>query len=371
MSTTQPSAASSGNQDQAALATETVVELDLPAKDIDPEERIRRLEEMIGIPATHAGIFAEAIRAHTHKLYDKYVEPLFAAHWPDKLDSADAKKLRFLACNLYAAAPYTVLFCAERPHWLIKLATGTGSLLGLSPRGLNKGAAFAMKLFGAAFPERDHRRIVYIAAFIATIDHAFDHYMDDVEPVERERRIKGLLDGTWDPDHGALKLTRAIQVAMSTDLNDTERPIFDAALARVVEWVESEVQGMTGIEDPRGLCHRLAGVEGTIDGLIFPVHRYAGEHARQWMYDVSLFVQMMDDWIDYEADLKDIRPTPVIAGKWNLGVIRQKWEDTTRGVEQLAAEGGMSSPAYQQFVREAYVCQMRDVMDAMIHGVAA
>jgi len=370
----RPSEGGQAAVEQGALpagASAEVLQWHLPAKDIPAERRIALLEAMMGEADDASLPFVEAIRRHTTALYDQYITPLFEAHWPEKKDAADAQKLRFLACRLYASAPYTVLFCAERPHWLVKLATATGNTFGLKERTLGKGAAFAMRIFGPLYPARDHRRIVLIGAFIATIDHAFDHYMDDVEPKERERRIKGLLNGTWAPDHGALKLTRAIQEAMEEGIPDEERPIYDAALARVVEWVESEVAGMTGIEDPRGLCHRLAGVEGTIDGLIFPVHKYAGETARQWMYDVSLFVQMMDDWIDYESDLQDIRSTPVITGKWNLGIIQNKWDDTIAGIEALAKGANMGSPAYQRFVRDAYVMQMHDVMHAMIHGTAA
>jgi hypothetical protein len=128
---------------------------------------------------------------------------------------------------------------------------------------------------------------------------------------------------------------------------------------------------MTGVADPSGLGWRLAGVLGTIDGLIFPVHRYAKENARRWMYDVSLYTQMMDDWIDFEADRRDIRTTPVITGKWTIPVLRAKWVDTVKGVEGLAQHAGLDTPATQALVRDAYVYMMHDVMHAMIHGVAA
>lgn len=345
--------------------------LNQPAEALTEAERIAHLKEVMGDPVPGADVFAGAIRAQCGVLYDRHVAPLMAAHWPEAVGAKDGKKLRFLARNLYASAPFTVLFCSQNPPAIIRFATSMGSTLGLSPSGLNKGASFALKLFSQVFNADDQRRIVQIAAFIATIDHAFDHYMDELSPKERERRIKGLLDGSWEPNHGSLKLTRALQVEMSRDISPEDQAVYDAALARVVEWVESEVAGMEGEADPHGLCHRLAGVEGTIDGLIFPVHRYAGEGARQWMYDVSLYVQMMDDWIDYEADRRDIRPTPVIEGKWTLGVIKDKWEDTLRGIEALARDAGMESESYQSFVREAYRYMMHDVMDAMVNGVAA
>ena len=84
-----------------------------------------------------------------------------------------------------------------------------------------------------------------------------------------------------------------------------------------------------------------------------------------------MFTQMMDDWIDYEADSKDVRETPVISGKWNLLMIRKKWQETENGIIDLAKASGFSDPMYLSFVRESYSYMMRQVMDAMADGIAA
>ena len=122
---------------------------------------------------------------------------------------------------------------------------------------------------------------------------------------------------------------------------------------------------MLGEPDPSGLGHRLAGVEGTIDGLLFPVVRYAGEGARAWMYDVSLFVQVMDDWFDAEADARDRRDTPVTTGRWTLVDVAAAWHRSADGIETLVRASGLDSPRYVRFVRAAYVLMMHEVMEAM------
>ena len=174
---------------------------------------------------------------------------------------------------------------------------------------------------------------------------------------------------------GPLRLTRALQEAMCEGIDPTDQRVFDQAMARVIEWCESEVLGLTGVPDPNGLSHRLAGVEGTIDGLVFPVHRHAGESVRQWMYDVSWFVQMMDDWLDVEKDVVDRRETPVITGAWDENTLRQKWRDTIAGVEALALAAAPSTgkrrDAFVAMVRDAYVSMMHDVRRAMSDGIAA
>jgi hypothetical protein len=348
------------------------------ASSISEEERISRLRALVGTSNDQVKPFTDAIREVVFRSYDAYVLPIVRTTWPEVLEEPFGKKLRFLACNLYASAPYTVLFCARRKPPTIAIAARAGDVLGLSSGALSRAGGLAVGLLGRFSLAEEHRRIILISAFIAAIDHAFDHCMEGVAPEERERRIKGLLAGTWDPSEepdrakGApLALTRGLQLAMAEGIEGQDRVVFEAALARVIEWVESEVKGMTGVPDPRGLGHRLAGVEGTIDGLIFPVHRYAGEQARQWMYAVSMYTQMIDDWIDYEGDARDVRMTPVIAGTWTFETIEEKWGETVAGIEALARDGGAKGDRYVGFVRDAYVSMMNEVMEAMIVGLAA
>lgn len=348
------------------------------AESLSEEERISRLRAMVGQPDCDVTAFTTAIRSVVFRSYDRFVLPIVRATWPEVLDQKFGRKLRFLSCNLYASAPYTVLFCSRRKPLPIAVAARAGDLLHLPGPALSRAGAVAVEALGRLALATEHRRIILIAAFIAAIDHAFDHCMDGIEPAERERRIKGLLAGTWNPSEetvharrAPLALTRALQVAMADGIEGEDKVVYDAALARVIEWVESEVKGMTGVPDPRGLGHRLAGVEGTIDGLIFPVHRYAGEPARQWMYAVSIYTQMIDDWIDYADDARDVRTTPVLTGTWTFEVIEAKWRETVAGIEALARDGGAKGDRYVGFVRDAYVTMMTEVMEAMITGLAA
>jgi hypothetical protein len=134
--------------------------------------------------------------------------------------------------------------------------------------------------------------------------------------------------------------------------------------------VDAEVAGMTGVVDSSGLGHRVAGVEGTIDGLLFPVHRYAGEGARRWMYNVSMFTQMMDDYIDLEKDIEEGRNTPVLSGDWTFDDIASMWRQTITGIEELTRAGGLTARHYIRFIREAYVLMMCEVLEGMASGIA-
>lgn len=327
-------------------------------------ERVASLRALIGAPDRAVAHLARGIRATAHRHFDLHVVPLVRAHWPALEHLRFYEKLRIGACDLYASAPYTALFCAPQRPPLVRLVTDTGNRLSLPLPALALLGRGAMALMGRFAYPNEHRRIVLIAAFIVVVDHVLDHCMTDA-PELRGPRLEAIIAGSAPADSPELALTRALAVEMARDLDDVDREAFEAAMRRVSEWIRAEVRAMRGEPDPKGLGHRLAGVEGTIDGLLFPVARFAGEGARAWMYDVSMFVQIADDWIDYEMDLASNRSTPVITGDWTFADVESSWRRTRTGIEDLVRAAGLTSPRYVRFVREAYALMMYEVMEAM------
>ena len=327
-------------------------------------ERVAAVRALMGEPDRSVRHLAAGIRATARRHFDLHVEPLIDAAWPALRGTAFEEKLRIGACDLYASAPYTALLCAPRRPPLVRVVTGAGNLLPLPPTALGLLGRGAMELLGRYAYPAQQRSIALVAAFIVVVDHALDHCMDD-PPALRGPRLEAVIAGRSPADSPALALTRALAVAMAEGLDPADRGAFDAAMERVTGWIRAEVRAMLGEPDPSGLGHRLAGVEGTIDGLLFPVVRYAGEGARAWMYDVSLFVQVMDDWFDAEADARDRRDTPVTTGRWTLVDVAAAWHRSADGIESLVRASGLDSPRYVRFVRAAYVLMMHEVMEAM------
>ena len=346
------------------------------AASLTEQQRIAALKELMGTVDPGLRAFPEAIRTLTFKHHDRWVKPLYEAHWPDALAGNTARKLRFLTCNLYATSPYTVLFSSPQPPFVVGAARSLGTALGLEPRALSSWAGSGVKLAAPFISQDVHRRIVQIAAFIAAVDHVFDHCMDGVDGAERGQRMRGVLDGSWvatdDVKHaGAFRFLRALFVAMSAGMSGDDQRVYELGVKRLHEYIDSEVKALTGVPDPSGCCWRMGGVLGTIDGLFSPVWRYAGDQARDWMYSVSLFVQVMDDWIDLEKDARDIRPTPVITGFWTIETVRETWQKTLDGIVDLCKASGADDESYLTFVRETYRMMAIEVADAMSGGGAA
>lgn len=326
--------------------------------------RVAAVRTLLGAPNRAVAPLAKGIRAAAHRHFDAHVVPLIEAHWPSLQRDPFRHKLRIGACDLYASGPYTALLCAPRRPPLVRVVTDVGAVAPIPAWALAELGRGAMELFGRFAYPREQRRIVLIASFIAVVDHVFDHCMDDPAAL-RGPRLEAVIDGRVAPDGPELALVRALAVAMAFELADDERAAFEAAMVRMKDWIRAEVKAMRGEPDPRGLGHRLAGVEGTIDGLLFPVVRYAGEGARAWMYDVSMFVQILDDWFDVELDLASNRSTPAVAGDWTYADVESSWRRTLAGIEALVRAAGLGSPRYVRFVRDAYVLMMHEVMEAM------
>ena len=332
------------------------------------EERIDQLRTLIGPEDPHVAPLVRAIRRGTTRRFERHVVPLVKAHWPATLSDPFAGKLRYLACNIYATAPYLVLLCAPGRPAGIRAATRLACAVRLPPVALSWAGHAALRLFMRTSHVMRQRRVVYAAAFVAVVDHAFDGCMPE-PPEERGEVLKRVIDGgpAMTPP---LRLASALLRAMSNDLEPDEQPHFDAAMGRLKQWVDSEVRGATDRTDPSGQGHRIAGVKGTIDGVLFPFHRFAGEAARQWMYDASLLIQMIDDYVDLDADAATERVTPVQTGDWTFEHIAAAWHDTGCGLEDLVREGGLGAPHYVHFIRRAYESIMREGLEAVQSGLA-
>jgi hypothetical protein len=338
--------------------------LALPAGLPSRRERVAALRALVGRPDPAVRHLALGIRDTARRHFERHVSPLVTRHWPALVGQPFHAKLRIGACDLYASAPYTALFCAPRRPLVIRAVTDTANLLPLPAPAMALLGRGAMEIIGRLALPREHRRIALIAAFIVVVDHVFDHCL--TEPAEeRGRRLAAIIDGREAPTTPELALTRALAAAMGEGLEGRERADFEHAMAELKGWIRAEVAALRGDPDPRGLGHRMAGVEGTIDGLLFPVARYAGPSARAWMIDVSFFVQVADDWLDAEDDARSGRPTPVLAGAWTMDDVASTWARTLSGVEALVRDAGLRSPRYARFVRDAYALMMAEVLEAM------
>jgi hypothetical protein len=329
------------------------------------DARARRLGQILGPPTTPAKALADAIRGVARHHFELQVRPLVARHWPSVLDTPFMEKLRIGACDLYAVAPYTALFCGQQPPPVVRAFITLGDRLPLTDAAFSRLGGLLMSGLGRAALQRTHRQIATVAAFIVVVDHVFDHCLTQ-PPAARGRHLAAIIAGDTPPDSDPTRLVAALSRAMAADLAPGQAPVFAAAMAKVFAWLDAEVLALSGAPDPNGEGHRRAGVEGTIAGLLFPIGNRAGDAAHAWMNDVSMFVQMVDDVLDIERDILDGRPTPATAGHWNLATVEAAWHRTRTGLAALVRARDPGLRAFPARMVAVYDLMMVELVAAMI-----
>jgi hypothetical protein len=327
------------------------------------EDRAAALRAALGRPPERPSALADAIRDVTRAQFGRHVEPLVTRHAPSLKATPFMDKLRIGACELYAVAPYLALVCGDKAPPLLRALLGAADVL---PEGVfARVARHAIQGLGALALQREQRQIALVAAFIVVVDHTLDHGMDDA-PLARGQRLKATLRGERAPEGELLRLAATLASQLHEGLHRVQRPALEAALHHIDAWIDAEVRALSGEADPTGLGHRRAGVEGTIEGLLFPVERWAGPAVRAWLNDVSMFVQMADDLLDIDHDLRDGRATPATEGRWTAREVGEAWRGTVAGLETLVRRVNPGTRRLGDRVTAAYRQMMIELVGAMI-----
>lgn len=333
-------------------------------------DHAREAVAIVGTPDPAASGLPLALRRETERYWGRYVEPLITEHWPEVRSTPFYKKFQIGAQQVYAPAPYTVAVISERRPLVLRGFNALCRALRLPRSALVLGLKLFIPTFAALVLRRENRRISLMAAFIALADEAFDHHLSDVPLAGRPRILRGVLEGTVEPPNAPFRLLRAIVEALYEGTEGEEREELRRALDGCARWGEAEVRRARGEPDPTGYQHRMIGILTGIDGLAWTVRRHITPAERDWMYSVSEFIQILDDWVDAEKDFREGTITPVHDGTWTAETIREHYEHTTRTVGQIVRENGERYGAYVALAEEAYRFQVADLLGNMVTGVA-
>ncbi len=339
-------------------------------RELRGQARADAVRAIIGHPDARFAGLPVALRGETRRYWKRYVEPLISEHWPEVRGTPFYRKFQIGAQNVYAPAPYTVVVVSKQRPRVLRAFNALCRALRVPNGVIVAGMRFMLPLFAWLLLGRENRRIVQMAAFIALVDEAFDNHLDGVAPAARGELLRRILRGDAPPPNAPFALVRALRVALEEGCSDEEKQELARAMEGCVAWGEAEVRNMLGHEDPDGLCHRKVGILTGIDGLAWTVRRHMGAEEHQWMYEVSEFIQMLDDWVDLEKDAREGLTTPAHTGAWTLETIRAAFEQTSDTVARIVEENGESYPRYQALARESYRYQVADLLSLMLNGVA-
>lgn len=333
-------------------------------------DHAREAVAIVGTPEPNGGGLPRALRRETERYWRRDVEPLIEQHWPEVRRTPFYRKFQIGAQQVYAPAPYTVAVISRQRPRMLRLFNYACRMFRL-PRGLIvAGITLLIPPFTALVLRRENRRISLMAAFIALVDEAFDHHLDELPFADRPAVLRGVLEGTVEPPNAPFRLLRAIVEGLYSGTDEEEHEELRRALDGCARWGEAEVQRALGEHDPSGYAHRMTGILTGIDGLAWTVRRHITPAEREWMYGVSEFIQILDDYVDAEKDFREGTLTPVHDGTWTPETIREHFDRTTSMVGRIVVENGEGYAVYVSLAEDAYRFQVQELLDNMVTGVA-
>lgn len=350
--------------------------------------RTERLSDLVAVigepdPAFSAHALLDAVGREADRNWRRYVEPLVEATSPALLSAPAYRKIRIAALDFFACGPYFAMILGRRRPWALRSLTATARVLGWDRARLSRRLAAGLSLYARVRLSGEGRRIALGAAFTGVVDEAFDHGLADLPPTRRIDLIRrAVLGGPAGVRHesaaddgasgnGTLSLLGALCAALAEGLGPVEAKELRQILESCLGWAEAEIARLEGRPDPSGLAHRGAGIEAGTRGLAWTVKEWIGPDERAWMRSVSTFMQMLDDWVDLEADLARGERTPVAEGVWTLEAIEALFRETTEAIVAIAERNGERYPPYLALLRDSYVHRIRVLLQRMASGEAA
>ncbi len=353
-----------------------------------PPSGVARLASLVAVigepdPAFTSHGLLDAVGREADRNWKRYVEPLVEARCPELRSTPAYQKIRIAALDFFACGPYFALILGRRRPWALRLLTATARVLKWDRACLSRRLALGLPLYARARLASEGRRIALGTAFTGVVDEAFDHGLADLAPARRIELIRqavragpaGIGDelspGNGASGNGSLSLIGALCAALAEGLTPAEATELREILESCLEWAEAELARLEARPDPSGLAHRGAGIEAGTRGLAWTVESWIGPSERDWMRSVSTFMQMLDDWVDLEADLARGERTPVAEGVWTLEGIEARFRETTESIVVIAERNGEHYPPYLDLLRESYVQRIRVLLQKMVSGEAA
>jgi hypothetical protein len=343
----------------------------------DRAERLEALRAVIERPAPGAAIVPERFWTILEEHYDSVVTPLIDASWPRSELSEERgrflRKGRFIA-GRYASTSYVpVALGVASPLGNLPFAAplqrlGLGSALRLAEPLIVETTSALVPAFIAAAPI-DVRLTVLLAGLCAAYDQSFDDWPPGFDPVERHEHLERLWrrpDGApGGPEPGSVALTRALLVEIKASLDPGR---YDELAQLGCNASEAEMRSVLDLPDPEMLSHRRAAAVSTIDAMIIQSGSVA-PIVRDWLHDLAVFTQLVDDWVDVETDV-ELRETPVLTGSIGLSDLESRWARLLVGLAAMLRSCGIHERRTAEMIEDGVRYVIWSGLEGMEYRIA-
>lgn len=261
----------------------------------------------------------------TNNDFNNYIEPLIDIYCPEIRKERFYKKLVLGSTELYSLGCYIIILFSGKSYSKYRYIS----------KKINLNEKIFLRLLPLISTSKDVRKkIMYASAFGVLIDHIFDIDLKNEKPKKRAEIIK---NSFFKESQEKNKLALLSHLSCQLDRK---------SIKYIEKWCDAEAEGLE-----KNKSVREYGVLGAIKLLYSIIKKEISIKNYKLMIEIAYFVQMLDDYIDVEDDIKHNKITPVIEGEWTFETIVSKYEECIYLSLKIAKENNIS-PKYFKLIEE-------------------
>lgn len=283
--------------------------------------RINQLKNMIKEDDSNELI--SLLLKKTYRDYNQFIKPIINEKYPEFVNDKFYSKFKLTTRSLYSLGAYVMLLISGKRYKIYRTILNK----------LNFNKKTIIFLFSLMkFNKKIRKNIIYVSAFCTMIDHIFDDELKKLKPEDRTKKIKSLFKKE---DKGILSLFR--EVILKMDQKQVK--------SFINSWCSTEAKSL---KLKKGF--RNCGIEKSME-ILYDVIKYDIDKKNiNLMYETARLVQMVDDYIDLEDDMKNNKITPFMEKKWDFNSINKQYNLWLILVSKISKENGASNKLHELII---------------------
>lgn len=288
--------------------------------------RQKRIDELLTYfkKEKNNSIFSLIVKK-TNNDFNNYIEPLLDIYCPEIRTEKFYKKLILGSTELYSLGCYLIIFFSGKSYSRYRFIS--------KKINLNK-KIFLNLLPFIPISKEIRKKVIYASAFGVLIDHIFDIELKNETPKKRAEIVK---KSFFKKNEGKGKLALLSYLSCQLDKK---------SIHYLEKWCDAEAKGLE-----KNKSIREYGVFGAIKLLYSIIKEEVSIKNYKLMIEIAYFVQMLDDYIDVEDDIKLKKITPVIEGEWTIETLISQYEKCVYLSLKRAKENYIS-PKYFKLIED-------------------
>ncbi|NCP72115.1 hypothetical protein GW835_01835 [archaeon] len=279
-------------------------------------DRKKRIKKLVSFFKDNDDRLISILFNKTKNDFNQFIEPLIDIYCPEIRKEKFYLKLILGSTELYALGGYIMLLLSGKSYNKYRF---------FSKKLLVNNFVFIKIIKYTSVNKNLRKQIMYSAVCNVLLDEIYDNDYKELSPRKRSKIIKEAL---------VKKVLNKGKLSLLSYLaSNLDKKAVDYGL----KWCDAETRCLLGKES-----NRKAGIFGSMELLYSTISKENQRKNIKLMFELAYFVQMLDDYIDLEDDLKNKVVTPVIEGKWDYKTIIDQFDKCIKIALKISKENNIS-----------------------------